>query len=192
MDRHTVRASVIVAVLLAVVMAGFTAGPVSAGTTRFTVTERFALKLVNCMRTGGRVTRSGDCIGWGSGKYSAYRGPLERSQKISDAISWPWAQRTATTNICGHSLAGSTVDTRFRAAGFKSSQNGESIGCGASWTPRQMAITIALWWQAEKSYGGSHWRQLKDKDFQVAGIAVAKLDNGRTRLVVNFYGPPIP
>ena len=180
------------ATLLAVLMAGYSASPVSAGTTRFSVTERYAMKLVNCLRTGGRVTKSGRCVGYGSGKFSARRPPLKRSHKISDQVSWPWAQRTVVSNICGHSLARSTVDSRFRAAGFKSRQNGENIGCGASWKPRAMVITVVRWWQAEKAYGGSHWRQLKDPDFQVAGIGVAKLHNGRTRLVVNFYGPPIP
>ena len=192
MNTRSVRTVLIIATILAVVMAGFTAGPVNAGTTRFTVTERYAFKLLNCLRTGGRVTSSGHCQGAGTGKHSAKRAPLKRSHKISDQVSWPWAKRTAINNICGHSLAGSTVDGRFRAAGFKSRQNGESIGCGGSWKPRQMVITVMRWWQAEKAYGGAHWRQLKDKDFQVAGVAVAKLSNGRTRLVVNFYGPRIP
>jgi len=173
-------------------MAGATTAPVSAGTKRFAVTERYALRLVNCLRTGGRVTQSGHCKAGGTGKYSARRAPLERSHKISDEVSWPWARRTVVSNVCGHVLAGSTVDSRFRAAGFKSRMNGESIGCGGSWKPRQMVITVMRWWQAEKAYGGSHWRQLKSQDFRVAGVAVAKLHNGRTRLVVNFYGPQIP
>ena len=173
-------------------MAGFTAGPVSAGTTRFTVTERYAFKLLNCMRTGGRVTQAGSCAGWGSGKFSKYRAPLKRSRRVSDQVSWPWAKRTAISNVCGHALAGSTVDRRFRAAGLFSSINGESIGCSTAWTPRKMVVTIMRWWQNERAYNGWHWRQLKARDFKVAGVGVAKLSGGRTRLVVNFYGKVVP
>ncbi|MFV2063351.1 MAG: CAP domain-containing protein [Chloroflexota bacterium] len=176
----------VLATVLAVLMAGFDVAPVSAGATRFVVTERFAFKLVNCLRTGGKITKAGKCRGYGSGKYARYRAPLKYSRKISDKVAWPWARKSAIANVCGHSLAGSTIDKRFRAAGLKAA-NAENVGCGTSWKPRQMVITVLRWWQAEKAYRGWHWRQLRDKDFKSMGVGVAKLGNGRTRLVVNFY-----
>jgi uncharacterized protein YkwD len=51
-----------------------------------------------------------------------------------------------------------------------------------------MVIFIVRWWQREKSYAGSHWRQIKDRDFKSMGVAVAKRGSGKSQLVVNFYG----
>jgi hypothetical protein len=187
-NRQPARSIVVVATILALLMAAATAAPVSAKATRFSVTERYALKLVNCLRTGGRVTKRGKCQGYGSGRYSPYRPPLKRSQVISDKVSWPWAKKTAIANICGHTLAGSTIDRRFRTAGFKTAKNGENIGCGDSWKPRRMVVWVLRWWQAERRYRGWHWRQLKDREFKSVGVAVVKLSNGRTRLVTDFYG----
>lgn len=185
--RMRLHSTVALAMALALLMTSVSAVPASAGTTRMRTTERFAMRLVNCLRTGGWVTRRGKCMARDSGRFSGYRTPLHRSHRISDDVSWPWARRTAIANICGHSLAGSTVDRRFRQAGLRSPVNGENIGCASGWTPRQMVITVLRWWQDEKKYGGSHWRQLKDRDFKAAGVSVVRLSNGRTRLVVNFY-----
>ena len=191
MKRHDARTVLVVATLFAVLMAGFTAAPATAAAKRLDATERYALKLVNCLRTGGRVTRDGKCHGYGSGKHSRYRAPLKLSKKISDNVSWPWAKKIALANVCRHSFAGSTVDKRFRAAGLKDQKNGENIGCSSRWYPRKMVIRVIRWWQGEKSWNGWHWRQLKHRGFKVAGVGMVKLANGRTRLVVDFYGTAI-
>ncbi len=192
MMRDATRLPLVMATLLSLVLISLTAAPaLGAEPKRFEATERFAHKLVNCLRTGGKVTPKGTCKGYGSGRYSAKRPPLKRSNKISNKVSWPWARRTVKANICGHTLAGSTVDRRFQVVGLKHIDNGENIGCATSWPPRRMVITMVRWWYAEKSYGGWHWRQLKDPDFKSAGYGVAKLPNGRSRLVVNFYGKSV-
>lgn len=192
MTNATMRLPLAVATLLSLLLIALTAMPVAAAEPkRFEATERLAHKLVNCLRTGGKVTNRGKCRGYGSGRYSAKRPPLKRSRKISNKVSWPWARRTVKANICGHTLAGSTVDRRFRTVGLKHIANGENIGCATSWSPRKMVITMAQWWYAEKSYNGWHWRQLKDRDFKSAGFGVAVLPNGRSRLVVNFYGKAV-
>ena len=41
--------------------------------------------------------------------------------------------------------------------------------------------------QAEKSYGGGHWKNMKNKRFKSVGIGVAK-KNGRIMVVYDFYG----
>jgi hypothetical protein len=181
------KSLVAIATLLALMLVAVSAVPASAGVTRFKVTEKYAMKLVNCLRTGGRVTSTGTCKGFGSGKHSKWRAPLKFSNKISNQVSWPWAKRTVIANRCGHSLAGSTVDSRFRQAGLTAGGNGENIGCGTAWSPRLLVKTVLRWWQNEKAYNGWHWRQIKDRDFKSAGVGIAKLGNGRTRLVVNFY-----
>jgi hypothetical protein len=189
MMQRPSRLPIAVATLLSLLLIALTAAPAAAGEPkRFEASERLAHKLVNCLRTGGKVTVGGKCKGYGSGRYSARRPPLKRSVRISNKVSWPWAQRTVKANICGHELAGSTVDKRFRVVGLKSIVNGENIGCATSWSPRKMVITMVRWWYAEKAYGGPHWKQIKAWKFKSAGFGVAKLGNGRSRLVVNFYG----
>ena len=184
---HLSIASLLILVLLSVA----TTPAVSAGPKRIESAERLAHKLINCLRTGGKVTTAGTCKGYGSGRFSKKRPPLKRSQKISNQVSYPWAVRTATKNICGHNLAGSTVDKRFRTVGLKHIDNGENIGCSTAWSPKKMVITMMRWWYAEKSYGGPHWKQLKAWKFKSSGYGVTKLSNGRSRLVVNFYGKVI-
>ena len=179
--------------LLTLLLMATTAAPaMAAEPTRKHGAEDLAFRLVNCLRTGGKVTTTGKCKGWGSGKYSAKRPPLKRSKKISNQVAWPWARRTVKLNSSrscwvGHSLAGSTVDKRFAAAGLKHDSNGENVGC-ASYGSKRMVIFIVRWWQREKAYRGSHWRQIKDKDFKSMGVAVAKRGSGKSQLVVNFYG----
>jgi hypothetical protein len=190
---RAVRTHVVIASLLTLLLVAMTAAPAMAGEpTRKHAAEDVAFRLVNCLRTGGKVTTTGKCKGWGSGKYSAKRPPLKRSNKISNQVAWPWAKRTVKLNSSrscwvGHSLAGSTVDKRFAAAGLKHQVNGENVGC-ASYGSTKMVIFIVRWWQREKAYRGSHWRQIKDRDFKSMGPAVAKRGSGKSQLVVNFYG----
>ena len=193
MKRQTARSHVVIVSLLMVLLAAMSAAPTMAAEPRRAQgAEDVAYRLVNCLRTGGKVTEWGKCKGWGSGRHSAKRPALKRSDRISNKVSWPWARRTVKLNrsrTCwvGHSLAGSTVDRRFAAAGLKHDVNGESVGC-ASYDPRKTVTMIVRWWQREKAYHGSHWSQLKDRDFKSVGIAVAQRGNGKSQLVVNFYG----
>jgi hypothetical protein len=189
--RQPARVRLVLASLMALLIVTMVAVPAASAPQRVTSIERYAHKLVNCIRTGGKISHSGTCIGYGSGKYSRYRPPLAFSQKISNKVAWPWAQRTAQANICGHSLAGSTVDRRFAVVRLKDDTVGENIGCSSAWSPRRMVVTIVRWWSAERAYNGWHWRQMKDKRFRSAGYGFAKLSNGRTRLVANFYGKPV-
>lgn len=192
MTRATPRPYLAIASLLALLLVALSAGPaVSAEPKRLKAQERFAHRLINCLRTGGKVMRDGSCKGYGSGRFSAKRPPLKFSRRISNRVSWPWARRTVRANICGHTLAGSTVDKRFRTVGLRHIDNGENIGCSNGWKPRRMIITMVRWWFDEKAWGGPHWRQLKAWKFKSAGYGVAKLPNGRSRLVVNFYGKRI-
>jgi hypothetical protein len=186
-ERRPAHRHLVVASLLALITLAAVSLPVSASAHRSVSTERYALKLVNCLRTGGKVTPAGFCVGFGSGRYSAYRKPLEFSHKISNKVAYPWASRIARANSCGHSLAGSSIDRRFRTVGLRHLANGENVACHSAASPRQMVAFWVRYWHRESSYGGPHWRQIKDRRFRVAGIGVARM-GGRTRLVVDFYG----
>ena len=150
--------------------------------------ERYALRLINCTRTGGWVRADGTCKGYGSGRHSRYRPPLRLRAGISDRVARPYAVRIARNHYCGHDLNGSTIRNRFRRAGFSGSPYGENIGCSWGEPARAAVIRTHRYMQAEKSYNGWHWRNIKDKDFRVVGIGVAKVD-GQVRWVTDFYHP---
>ena len=161
--------------------------PVSASVTRFAKLERYSLRLMNCTRTGGWVRHDGTCRAYGSGKYSAYREPLELHRELGDDVALPWAVEIAREDYCGHTLAGSSLDRRFERAGYRNRHRGENVGCSYAWSARTMVLRTHLMMQSEKAYRGWHWRQMKDADFRSAGIAVVQIGT-RTRIVVDFYG----
>jgi hypothetical protein len=187
MTRRTSRPRATAVLLLSLLLVGLTVAPAAAATTRYPALEWFAIRLVNCTRTGGKVQADGSCKGWGTGRYSKYRAPLKMHRGISDAIAYPWARRIAKANYCGHTLAGSSVAKRFGKAGYRNRHNGENVGCSYAWGAKQMVIRTHRMMQAEKAWKGPHWRQMKDPDFKSAGIGVVKV-NGKTRIVVDFYG----
>jgi hypothetical protein len=182
------RVHLAVAGLLAILLIGLSAAPTAAAIDRVPRAERLAARLVNCLRTGGKVTLQGRCRGYGSGRYSRERKPLGLSRRISKDVSWPWAKRLSSANSCTHQLGRSSVDWRFRSAGLRSDVNGENVACHSGKRPRAMVAYWVRYWWRERTYGGPHWRQIKDGDFRSIGIAVSRTSGGRTRLVVNFYG----
>ena len=187
MTRHAGRAHTRVLLLLALATIALLIPHGVAGAVRHEGLERYALKLVNCTRTGGWVQADGSCKGYGSGKHSKYRSPLRFHGGIADDVAWPWARRIARAGYCGHSLAGQDVDLRFRRAGYRHADNGENVGCSYAWGARTMVLRTHRMMQGERSYAGPHWRQMKDPDFRTVGIGVAKA-RGQTRIVLDFYG----
>lgn len=188
MRRQPIRTYVAIVGLLAFLLIAFAAAPATASSQRFTATERYAHKLINCLRTGGKVTPAGICMGYGSGRYSRYRPPLKFSQKISNKVAWSYAKRVAAAGQCRHDLGGTSPDQRLRTIGLRDSTNGENLACMWKGGPRQMVVYWVRHWFKETSGGGWHWRQIKDPDFRVAGFGVARDPSGRLCLVVNFYG----
>jgi hypothetical protein len=183
-----------IASLLVLVLLALSAAPAAAGSVwRAKGAEDTAFRLANCMRTGGHVTKYGTCLGWGSGKYSKVVPVLKRSDRISNQVSWPWAKKSVQlygTRTCwiGHSRSGSTVDKRFASAALKHVANGENMGCAMYGGAQKSTLFIVRMWQAEKAWGGPHWRQIKDDDFKSAGVGVARYGKRKTQIVMNFYG----
>jgi uncharacterized protein YkwD len=144
--------------------------------------ELYYLKLVNCTRTGGWVLSDGTCKGYGSGRYSAYVKPLRLSSGLS-MVSRPWAKKLAVNAACKHGDAGA----RLRAAGYTSGTWGENIGCRDGYSSAKKAVLLSHRnFQAEKSTGGGHWKNIKNPRFKYIGIGVWKY-SGRVRLVTDFY-----
>jgi uncharacterized protein YkwD len=155
--------------------------------TRYEKLEKLALSLMNCTRSGGWVLKDGSCKGRNSGRFSKYVKPIPLSDGISDKVAYPYAVRLAQADACMHTLAGTSIDGRFRRAGYKGSTNGESIGCSNGYTARQMVIRTHRMMQSEKSYNGWHWRNMKDRDWKRVGIGVAMIGS-ESRVVYDFYG----
>jgi hypothetical protein len=159
----------------------------AAAATRYESLEALALSLMNCTRSGGWVMKDGHCKGRNSGRYSKYVKPIPLSDGISAKVAYPYAVRLAQADACMHSLAGTSIDGRFRRAGYKGATNGESIGCSNGYTARQMVIRTHRMMQSEKSHNGWHWRNMKDPDWKRVGIGVAMIGS-ESRVVYDFYG----
>lgn len=148
--------------------------------------ELYYLGLVNCTRTGGWVLNDGTCRGYGSGRYSAYVSPIRYSAGLSDLVARPYARYLAATNQCSHFLNGNPGD-RLRRAGYNGYSWAENIGCRDGYKYVKPAILAShLYFQAEKSANGGHWRNLKNAKLKWIGIGVWKY-SGRVRLVTDFY-----
>ncbi len=194
MTRTAAPTHLAIASLLALALVALTAIPAAAATPwRAKTAEDVAIRLTNCIRSGGLVTSAGKCKGWGKGNHSKAMPALKRSARISDRVSWPWVKKSILwhgTRSCwiGHSRNGSTVDRRFASVSLKHIANGENMGCGLYGTGTQTVVRIIRMWQAEKAWNGPHWRQIKDPEFKSVGVGVARLGSRKTQLVINFYG----
>ena len=150
--------------------------------------EKYALSLVNCTRTGGWVTSTGYCKGYGSGRYSSYVRPLTYSSGISNKASRPYAKLLATRRLCGH-YYDHDPGYRLRRGGYSGSAWGENIGCGDGYSSAKAAVLAThRMMQAEKFSNGAHWRNMKNRSYTYLGVGVWRY-SGRTRLVEDLYRP---
>ncbi len=148
--------------------------------------ELFYLSLVNCTRTGGWVSIDGTCSRYDSGHYSAYVRPLTRYIRLSDLVTRPYARLLAIRNACSHTLDGD-IAYRLHRAGYPLTTWGENIGCYSGYpTVRAAIIAAHRAMQAEKSWNGPHWRNIKSATFTVIGIGIWKYYS-RVRVVSDFY-----
>lgn len=183
---RTAAGAVTGAVLLALVAIA----PANAGTvTRDRGAETYALRLLDCTRTGGFVKADGTCVGRGSGTYSAQRQPLRRHRAISTRVAWPWARAMVVHDVCAHAIPGRPVlAQRMRRNGFRAWAYGENVGCGwGSGDAASVVLATHRAMQAEKRVGGGHWRNIKNPAYRSVGIGVAT-GNGRVMVVWDFYG----
>ena len=144
--------------------------------------EAYYIKLMNCTRTGGWVTSSGDCSSPGGRSVAA----LTLSGPISSKVSRPYAKLLATRGICNHFIGGNPGD-RLSRAGFSSYRWAENLGC-RSGNPYGAVLGSHLFFQSEKPYNGGHYVNLMNAAYDRAGVGVW-VYAGRVRLVVDFYHP---
>ncbi|HWP62845.1 MAG TPA: Ig-like domain-containing protein [Candidatus Binatia bacterium] len=161
---------------------GSTSGSGSSGSATWYAVETYYFRLLNCTRTGGLVSSSGSCSGAGSGPLAAFL--LDAG--ISSKVARPYAKLLATKGICSHFADGDPGD-RLRRAGYPNYVWGENIGC-RSGDPYAAVLGSHLYFQAERSTNGGHWRNIMNPAYDRVGIGVW-VSSGRVRLVVDFYHP---
>jgi uncharacterized protein YkwD len=144
--------------------------------------EAYYLRLMNCTRTGGWVTKDGKCKSPGGRNVA----PLALSDGISDSVARPYAKLLATRGICSHFIGGNPGN-RLERAGYHSYRWAENLGC-RSGNPYSAVLGSHLYFQSEKSYLGGHYVNLMNAKYDRAGIGVW-VSGGRVRLVVDFYHP---
>ncbi|HXG40198.1 MAG TPA: CAP domain-containing protein [Candidatus Limnocylindrales bacterium] len=199
-DRRTPRSGLLLLVLLVLAPAApvAIAAPPGGGLgSPFTTTsavapwlrvEVYYLRLLNCTRTGGWVLSDGRCVGYGTGRYSAYVRPVSLSAGISDRVARPYARLLAMRGLCSHTADGDPGD-RLRRAGYRNWAWAENVGCATGYSNLYRAVlSFHRAFQAERATHGGHWRVLKSSRYTTVGIGVWHT-SGRTRLVVDFYRP---
>ena len=159
---------------------GSSSGGTSTGSGSWGAVERYYLGLMNCTRTGGWVTSSGDCSSPGGRSVAA----LKLDAGISSKVSRPYAKKLAVGNDCSHFIGGNPGD-RLRRAGYTSYRWGENLGC-RSGNPYSAVLGSHRFFQSEKSYSGGHYVNLMNAAYNRVGIGVW-VSHGRVRLVVDFY-----
>jgi hypothetical protein len=146
--------------------------------------ERYYLGLMNCTRTGGWVTSSGDCSTAGHHTMPA-QGALYLDETISLKVARPYAKYLADRNILSHNAGGTTTVSRFRSAGYYGGSWGENIASPHRSEGAGM-LDSQLYFQAEAPYRGGHYYNIMDVYFHRVGIGV--WISNSIRLVVDFYG----
>ncbi len=184
--RAVSLATALALTLTLVAIAPAAAGPT---VTRVIAAEKYALSLLNCTRTGGWVTKSGACVGRGTGHFSAFRKPLRLHKNISTKVAWPWARTMVQYDVCDHAMPSKPVlSVRLRSAGFRYHTYGENVGCGWGYSQaKDLVLASHRAMQAEKASKGGHWKNMKNPLYKSVGIGVAT-GQSRTMIVYDFYG----
>ena len=178
-----VIATAMLASIFSFALSAASPAPTMALEARWESVETYYLKLINCTRTGGWVKKDGHCDGYGSGRYSKYVAPLKASAGIAN-VARKWARHLVDENACGHGDPGA----RLRRAGYHPSWWGENVGCNNYAGVYDAVLQSHRSMQAEKSYGGGHWKNIKNSAYKYAGVGIWR-DHGRTRVVTDFYRP---
>jgi hypothetical protein len=146
--------------------------------------EVYYLGLMNCTRTGGWVTPSGDCS-TASHHTMPAQGALALDDTISLKVARPYAKYLADRNILSHSAGGTTTVSRFRSAGYSGGSWGENIASPHRSDTGGM-LDSQIYFQSEAPYRGGHYYNIMDVYFHRVGIGV--WISNSIRLVVDFYG----
>ncbi len=159
-------------------------GGISTASAPWHASELYYLSLMNCTRTGGWVTASGDCSTATHHTLPA-RGALSYDDGIASKVSRPYAKALADRGVLTHYLDGTTTHSRLSAAGFPSGSWGENIASPGNAGQSGM-ITTEIYFQNEAWCRCAHYLNIMNGYFHRAGVGVWV--NHGVRVVVDFYG----
>ncbi len=158
-------------------------GAFGAASAQYYGMETYYLGLMNCTRTGKWVTTSGTCSTETHHTLPA-QDPLSLDSGISTYVARPFARYMADRNLLAHNLAGTTVPSRFRAAGYSGGAYGENIA--SPHTSGNGAMLAAhLFFQGEYWCRCEHYLNIMYPSFNRVGIGV--WISNSVRLVIDFY-----
>jgi uncharacterized protein YkwD len=146
--------------------------------------ERYYLSLMNCTRTGGWVTSSGDCSTQTRHTLPA-QGALALDDGISNNVSRPYAALLADSGLLTHNLNGTTTHGRLAAAGYGSGSWGENIASPGNASAGGM-IAIETFYQSESGCRCAHYKNIMNRNFHRAGVGIW-VSRG-VRVVIDLYG----
>ena len=164
-------------------------GSVASKTSPWHASELNYLRLMNCTRTGGWVTRSGLCSSVAHHTMPS-QDPLAFSDGIANNVSRPYSKAQADRGVLTHYLNGTTPHSRLAAAGYGGGSWGENLASPPSAGLSGM-IDAEIYFQNE--YGCrnrcefAHYYNIMDPYFHRAGIGVW-VSHGHVRLTIDFYG----
>jgi uncharacterized protein YkwD len=141
--------------------------------------EKYLLKLLNCMRSGGTVLSDGSCSGGGDSGIA----PLAWHEGVADAVARPYAKKLAVNGVCSH-FYGGTVGDRLRAAGYTGYQWAENLGCRYFADPRDAAESLVRFFRSSPGHNAN----MMSRKYTHAGIGLW-VAGGNLRFVVVFYTP---
>jgi uncharacterized protein YkwD len=146
--------------------------------------ERFYLSLMNCTRTGGWVTSSGECSTQTRHTLPA-QGALALDDGISNNVSRSYAARLADSGLLTHNLGGTTAPGRLAAAGYGGGSWGENIASPGN-SGQSGMILVETFYQNESGCRCAHYYNIMNRYFHRVGIGIW-VSRG-VRLVIDFYG----
>lgn len=162
---------------------GWTGG-ISTANAPWHASELYYLSLMNCTRTGGWVTSSGDCSSATHNTLPA-RGALAYDDGISSKVARPYAKALADTGLLTHYLDGTTPHGRLCSAGYCSGSWGENLASPGNAGQGGM-ISIEIYFQNESWCRCAHYYNIMDPYFHRAGVGVWA--SRSIRVVIDFYG----
>jgi hypothetical protein len=152
--------------------------------------ERYYMRLMNCTRTGGWVTRSGECSSASRHTLPAQL-PLKLDSGISSRVSRPYAKFMADHSFLLHRdpYYGSTPQSRMVAGGYTNYAWGENIA-SPSTSGNAGMIDVEIFFQNEYPCRCEHYANIMHPMFDRAGVGVwVGQKTGKVRVVINFYHP---
>ncbi len=151
--------------------------------------EVYYFNLVNCTRTGGWVTSSGNCS-----SSTRHVMPAQAALRLDaglSSVARKYSQVLAERGYLTHYLDGTTPHQRLAAAGYPSATWGENLGSPPTYNAAGM-IKVEVFFQNEvrcdwgRRCEFGHYRNIMYPYFRRVGIGVW-VARGRVRVTSEFY-----